>query len=71
MMARGARILLGRNVLDGLFKPLKSFIKFPFAVDGRKGYAQEVMLARLADRESAGMHYSYASLAEEVLSFRT
>ena len=71
MMARGARILLGRNVLDGLFEPIKSFIKFPFAVDGRKGYAKEVLLTRLPDCESAGMHYSYASIAEEVLGFRT
>ena len=71
MMARGARILLGRNVLDGLFEPFQTFRKFPFAVDGRKGYAQEVLLTRFADCESAGMHYSYASLAEEVLSFRT
>ena len=41
MMARGARILLGRNVLDGLFKPLKAFGKFPVAVDGGEGYAQK------------------------------
>ena len=65
-MDRGARILLGRYVLDGLFEPIKSFIKFPFAVDGRKGYAQEVLLSRLADCESAGMHYGDAPLAEEL-----
>ena len=71
MMARGTRILLGRNVLDGSFEAFETFFKLAFAVDGGKGYAQEVLLTRLADCESAGMHYSYASLAEEVLSFRT
>jgi hypothetical protein len=40
-------------------------------VDRRKGYPKEILLPSLADCESAGMHYSYASLAEEVLSFRT
>ena len=71
MMDRGARILLGRNILDGSFEAYETFFEFSFAVDGRKGYAKEVLLTRLADCESAGMHYSYASLAEEVLSFRT
>ena len=71
MMARGARILLGRNVLDGLFEPIKSFIKFPFAVDGGKGYAQEVLLSRLADCESAGMHDGDAPFAEEIFSLRS
>ena len=71
MMDRGARILLGRNILDGCFEAFETFFEFAFAVDGGKGYAQEVLLTRLADCESAGMHYSDASLAEEVLSFWT
>ena len=71
MMDRGARILLGRNILDGCFEAFETFFEFAFAVDGRKGYSKEVLLTRLADCESAGMHYSDASLAEEVLSFRT
>ena len=71
MMARGARILLGRNVLDGCFEAFETFFKFSFAVDGGKGYAQEVMLSRLADRESAGMHYGDAPFAEELFSLRS
>ena len=71
MMARGARILLGRNVLDGSFEAFETFFEFAFAVDGGKGYAQEVLLTRFPDGESAGMQDSDAVIAEEFLRFRS
>ena len=60
-----------RKILDGLFEAFETFFKLSFAVDGGKGYAQEVLLTRFPDGESAGMHYSDASFVEEVLSLRT
>ena len=71
MMARGARILLGRNVLDGCFEAFEAFFKFSFAVDGGKGYPKEILLPSLADRESAGMHDGDAPFAEELFSLRS
>ena len=58
-------------IIDGFLEPFKTFIKLSLAVDGGKRDSQEILLARLADCKSAGMHDGDASLAEIVFSFRT
>ena len=70
MMDRGARILLGRNILDGCFEAFETFFEFAFAVNRGKGYPQKVLLSRLAYREPTGMQYGYAATAEELFGLR-
>ena len=43
----------GSIIPDGFLEAVKAFGKFPVAVDGGEGYAQEVLLPGLPDGKSA------------------